>query len=418
MAAGDEPCGASTAVALEEEASIFPQERPGLSYALNWSLAAAGVTPSGEAYRNLKLKDLQELGASLPDAKTGVVIYAKGGHSSGAQPLSNAQFNRLFKEATSRLSSAPKLFVHDGAIGSSSIADARVRVISDFPSSALTLAGVATPAPTRILTADAFPLTVYIPSNFRPTTVEGKDAFIAIDYDTSIAVFGGEALADSKVLKEALAALAGPTIMKKGGVPLPGRLLAESGSTVLVLAPEAVLKAAPSLVEGAVFSDPGLVLTASGVARLFQARDSSEPNLYKLPSAIVLVTLDSSGAVPGISKLQPSQASYYFLAGYNGEDFVPAYASGPTSIEPLELAKAFSSVLRETEVPVFLVNAQEGDKAMPDKELAKLIFTTVSQKLPKSKTKKPAEAAVNALRKRFDEFMSAKFPELPEGFKA
>lgn len=37
---------------------LFPRERPGLDYNLNWSLADDSVTPRGDAFRNASLQQL------------------------------------------------------------------------------------------------------------------------------------------------------------------------------------------------------------------------------------------------------------------------------------------------------------------------------------------------------------------------
>ena len=41
---------------------IFPRERPGLNYDLNWSLADDDVSPHGDAYRNAPLSVLHQYG--------------------------------------------------------------------------------------------------------------------------------------------------------------------------------------------------------------------------------------------------------------------------------------------------------------------------------------------------------------------
>jgi hypothetical protein len=70
-------------------------------------------------------------------------------------------------QVTAHLSSAAKLYVHDGAVGSSPSVDVKVRTISDSSSAALILQRILDPAPTRVVSHDAFPLTVYVASNYR-----------------------------------------------------------------------------------------------------------------------------------------------------------------------------------------------------------------------------------------------------------
>ena len=75
--------------------------------------------------------------------------------------------NRLCTQVTASLTCSQKLYVHDGAIGSSPRYDAKVRTISDNPSSALLFRSILEPAPTRQVSQEEFPFTVYIASNYR-----------------------------------------------------------------------------------------------------------------------------------------------------------------------------------------------------------------------------------------------------------
>lgn len=150
-------------------------------------------------------------------------VYARGSYTAGATDISKANFNRLFKEVnalkysfthnlkgtlcaiwmfrnstlgslnidvcwirlvcirmlfwtnenrpflqvTASLTIAQKLYVHDGAVGSSPLSDAKVRTISDNPSSALLFRSILEPAPTRQVSHQEFPFTVYIASTYR-----------------------------------------------------------------------------------------------------------------------------------------------------------------------------------------------------------------------------------------------------------
>lgn len=359
------------------------------------------MTPSGEAYRNLKPDALKEHGASAPAGASGSAVFARGKFATGAQEISKAQFNRLFREVTGHLSDAAKLYVHDGAVGSASPSDARTRVISDTPGGALALAGILSPAPTRSVAAADFPLTVYAASEFSsPAIAEG--GFVAVDYDASAVVIVGPALGDEAAVKQALRAAAEPLIAAMEGVPLAARLVSGGGELALVLS----LSEMPLGRVATVVPDAGVTWTPKGTARLFRVPgEPSAPNLYKSPSAVVLTIADSTGAVPGISKLSPEQAAYYFLIGYDGQAFHPGYPSGPSGVDPMALAKKFGAMVKSTGVPVFLVNSHGGT------DVGKMIEAAVSGSLPKGK--KPAEAAVNTLRSKFNDFVTSKFGELP-----
>jgi hypothetical protein len=57
---------------------VFPRQRPGLDYDLNWSLADDDVTPKGDAYRNAPLRVLQQYSAAGKRTSTGGVTASQG----------------------------------------------------------------------------------------------------------------------------------------------------------------------------------------------------------------------------------------------------------------------------------------------------------------------------------------------------
>lgn len=76
-------------------------------------------------------------------------------------------YSPWFYQVTNHLSSISNIFVHDGAIGSSSNCDAKVRVISDSPAAVLSLSNVLWKTPTRAVSHDSSPLTVYVATSIR-----------------------------------------------------------------------------------------------------------------------------------------------------------------------------------------------------------------------------------------------------------
>lgn len=72
-----------------------------------------------------------------------------------------------FYQVTNHISSISNVFVHDGTIGSSPKCDAKVRVISDSPSAVLSLSNVFWKTPTRAVSHDSCPLTVYVATSIR-----------------------------------------------------------------------------------------------------------------------------------------------------------------------------------------------------------------------------------------------------------
>ncbi|XP_020588267.1 uncharacterized protein LOC110030065, partial [Phalaenopsis equestris] len=154
------------AVADEEaEMVMFPREGPGVSYGLNWALAGRGVIVNDKAYYNLKRHELEKLGAGKTETLSGIALYMRGNITGGTTDVSKAQFGKLLKQVTSHISSVSSVFVQDGAISSSPTSDVKVRIISDSSSALLPLVDILWKTPTRAVSHDSSPLTVYIASS-------------------------------------------------------------------------------------------------------------------------------------------------------------------------------------------------------------------------------------------------------------
>ncbi|XP_042476216.1 uncharacterized protein LOC122057911 [Macadamia integrifolia] len=406
---------ASASLAQEvAEIVVFPREGPGVSYGLNWALAGRGVIVKDKAFLNLKPSELLQKGATTSETLSGLPVHVRGNAVGGTSEISKAQFSKLLKQVTTHISSIPNVFVQDGAVGSSLKYDAKVRVISDSPSAVLSLSNVLFGTPSRAISHDSCPLTVYVATSLSPSTADiiglGSQAnggFIAADIERSSLILCGKAFSDIKGTKDALAALAGPVISARGGLPLSARLLVSGESVILLFAPEDTLQSCSDLL---VSADAGVILSSQGVAPFFQTRDSGSPNLFKLPAAVVLASVDSSGTIPSLSKLSSGQAAYHFLAGYQSGKFVPVYGKCPSAIDPLELAKAFLSKMTEIQLPSFLINLSEGEKKVTGMELIKLAESTLSKNIS------PFESKAGDLQSKYQSFISGKYQELPEEF--
>lgn len=210
------------------------REGPGVSYGLYGALAGKGVIVKDKAFRNLKASELHKKGASITESFSGLPMHIRGNVLGGASETTKAQFGKLLKQVTSHLSSISEVFVHDGAIGSLPKCDAKVRVISDSPAAVLSLSNFLWETPTRAVSHDSCPITVYAVTSISPTAGEtiglgAKDyrGFIAADVERSLLVLGGKGFSDANGIKEALAALAGPIISSRGGIPLSARCHSE-----------------------------------------------------------------------------------------------------------------------------------------------------------------------------------------------
>jgi hypothetical protein len=124
------------------ESFVFPREKEGNIYKVNWSLTEDGVTPVGNAYRNPRVSLVtKRLGVQQTDPK---LLNIQSPVISGAYKLlesgdtiSHFVFKDFKDAQKSFLSSGVDLFVEDASLGALSDVRVGVRVISDNPSLSL-----------------------------------------------------------------------------------------------------------------------------------------------------------------------------------------------------------------------------------------------------------------------------------------
>nr|CAB3485601.1 unnamed protein product [Digitaria exilis] len=393
---------------------LLHREDQEVSYGLNWAIAGRGVIVKDKVFHNLETSELQKSGATYPDCLSGIPLHVRGDVTGGVPNVSKAQFAKVLKLVTFHLSSISCLYVQDGAIGSSAECDAKVRIITDNPSAVMLLSNVLWKIPYRAISHDTSPLTIYATSSIRKSlggykgrlihvffhecwnsnnikTLLGSgtqyaNGFAAADIERSSLILCGKAFADSAIVKNALTAMAAPVLSARGGLPVPGWLLCFGGSIVLLFAPVEIIRFCSEIQNALLSVDCGAAICSKGSTVLFPTKARREPKLFNKPSTAIIVSSDSTGTIPSVSKLSPGQAAYHFLAGYQDGKFVPAYSRGPSPADPLTLANSLFSHLKEDDTPAYLINAMHSGKYTDGKGFMKLLELALSHNPPDIKT--------------------------------
>ncbi|XP_066343720.1 uncharacterized protein [Miscanthus floridulus] len=387
---------------------------PEVSYGLKWAIAGKGVIVKDKVFHNLETSELQKGGATYPDCLSGIPLHVRGDVIGGVPGVSKAQFAKLLKLVTFHLSSISCLYVQDGAVGSSAECDAKVRVISDNPSAVMLLSNVLWKISDRAISHDTSPLTIYATSSISSNNVKTvlgsgtqyANGFAAVDIERSSLILCSKAFADSAIVKDALTAMTAPILSARGGLPVPGWLMCFGGSIVLLFAPVEIMMSCLEIHNALLSTDCGAVISSKGSTVLFPTKTRREPKLFAKPTAVIIVSSDSTGAIPSVSKLSPGQAAYHFLAGYHDGKFVPAYSRAPSPADPLALASSLFSHLKEDDTPAYLINAKHSGKYIDDNGFMKLLKLALSHNVPDIKTK---DFRVGELKGKYRNFLSSKF---------
>lgn len=316
----------------EEEGDyfVFPRERLGNQYPLNYAINSHKIVPTGDAYRNLHARGLVMLASGKLDGNKALVVK-----SSPAVPemafrtfkRADEEFHRLLRDVRIYFSEAAEIFVHDGDLGAERSSAVSVRLFSDNAATALWAHHMLCPVALQDPRSRQAKLAVYVLTHLN------TPAFVALDPDSGVAILNN--VDDSSTLQAALLQLAQSfspdfvmpdsfslTLPASVFSPAPGKsdLLFHQGPGALPPFSELASsgfslwnsRGLSRVFDG--FQDPApaatlphaLVETSAKAQRLMTARLRSKlGNILPHPSRTIFVT--SSDAQPGLGSLNPDQ---------------------------------------------------------------------------------------------------------------
>ena len=126
-----------SAAPAQSEFGVYPREREGNIYSVNWSLAEHGVVPIGDAYRNAKIPTLEKKLGTNTSSTSKFAIMGKYNLEIAGEGITHGDFSNLIEVQREFLSSGVELFVEDASVGSVLSGRQGVRIVSDSPAMAL-----------------------------------------------------------------------------------------------------------------------------------------------------------------------------------------------------------------------------------------------------------------------------------------
>jgi hypothetical protein len=125
----------------QQDWGVFPREREGNIYDVNWSLTEDGVVSTGDAFRNPRLPILtSRLSSKVQNGKvelTKPVYDGKYNLKEAGDTMNHNAFINSQSKLHEHLSSGQDLFIEDGSLGSYSPSRIGVRVVTDNSATSL-----------------------------------------------------------------------------------------------------------------------------------------------------------------------------------------------------------------------------------------------------------------------------------------
>ncbi|CAL9091262.1 unnamed protein product [Musa textilis] len=335
------------------------REGLGVSYGLNWALAARGVIIKDKSFHNLQKSELQKKGAITVEHLASVPLYVRGCSSSGGPEISKAQFGKILKQVKCCfVRKISHLVILSQNI---QFQKSKNKILHQSHSSSLILS----------------------PFSYKSSSLNSSSLSCPSSSSKYVLFSMSSTIAGVELHAFALIFLFVICLVYVCNSPAPEALttsphvnLSSSNTSCFHRWWIGVLDPIHLHIDMICLLDPIMKLISRysllihrissvhqyGVDRcttIHAPRSScvDETNNCSVSSpSSVEALLSVTGVFPLISKLSPGQAAYHFLARYQEGKFVPAYIKGPSPIDLLELAKALFLQLIENEIPSFLIN--------------------------------------------------------------
>eukprot|EP01133_Synstelium_polycarpum_P011375 gene11375-13260_t len=370
----------------ESETAIFPNERLGLDYSLNWVLNGYAITPTNQAYRNPSLKHLFQHADGKKEASGALSVAAQADVKpatyfldeqmaalNGASTLSVPQYKAVLRAVKDHVSDSRNIYVHDAAVGSHRSCEGLVRAITNDAQSALFLKHLLPSAPLPDVKEFKHSLTLYLVPNLvlpSPATMGlSSSSFNIIDVKRGIAVICG--VQSTENIRKTLSCISSPYLFNTHqGIAMSADIFhTKDQKSILVFSSDNYLlnkkfESGNVISQGSLWNKEGLFRmfdsisypTESSAKKPFDLIErfsnkkvtSTTPvdatlNVYPSPSSVVFLIRDSKGVIPPFSELTPEQAEKYFTAGFSGDSFSPYYSSEPISLAPKGKSELFKN---------------------------------------------------------------------------
>eukprot|EP00753_Platysulcus_tardus_P018215 PLAT6778.1.p2 GENE.PLAT6778.1~~PLAT6778.1.p2 ORF type:complete len:336 (+),score=157.72 PLAT6778.1:36-1043(+) len=287
--------------------SVFPREREGLDYSLNWALAGLHCAPSGDAFRNASPEALQAALAASDGAAAASAAVAPAVAADG--PRFAAQLTAA-KEA---LRSSAALYVHDGALDSSPGATTKVRIVSDSPAVALAARALSVRTPLREADAPAS-VTAWVLSEGAAAAAGSSGSHLLVSeagQQATVLIAGTHAGSLRSALSAAVDALFASS---ESVAAVSGHLCRHDGGYALVVGEGADVDSKQKDVVAA----HRLLWSADGIARVFDGSVASADgaaamlppayNVYPQPSTVMVVGAKKGSEAAAAEAALPSAA--------------------------------------------------------------------------------------------------------------